>query len=93
MNKSDFYAQPNTPPLKIETKICNKCKRELPISNFGSDAQKFDGKSWWCKDCLHKAEKERYALKQQGRSKVLQKFSSEMLVRELQCRGALTVKI
>lgn len=35
----------------METKICSKCKRELPIENFQSDRSSKDGFYSSCKDC------------------------------------------
>lgn len=31
------------------TKVCSKCKRELPIEMFHNDASKIDGLRSWCK--------------------------------------------
>ena len=33
------------------TKICSKCKRELPISEFGKNKTTKDGLNSWCKLC------------------------------------------
>ena len=33
------------------TKVCNKCKRELPISEFNKDRSKEDGLYLYCKQC------------------------------------------
>ena len=35
----------------METKICTKCKRELPLDMFQKDRQKRDGLTCQCKDC------------------------------------------
>ena len=35
----------------METKICTKCKRELPLDRFQKDRQKRDGLACQCKDC------------------------------------------
>lgn len=34
------------------TKICSKCKRELPIDHFQKDKSKSDGLNTQCKDCV-----------------------------------------
>lgn len=39
------------------TKICSKCKRELPISHFQKDKSKSDGLNTQCKDCVTKYRK------------------------------------
>lgn len=50
----------------MDTKICSKCKRELPLTSFhknGFDSkgnQKYRG---YCKDCANTLEKERYKKK------------------------------
>ena len=34
------------------TKICSKCKKELPIDHFQKDKSKSDGLNTRCKDCV-----------------------------------------
>lgn len=34
------------------TKICSKCKRELPIENFQKNCAATDGLTCRCKECL-----------------------------------------
>jgi hypothetical protein len=34
------------------TKICSKCGRELPLSEFYKDKQNYDGFKSYCKDCF-----------------------------------------
>ena len=43
-----------------QTKICRTCKEEKPISEFNRDRRQKDGYATQCKDCKHKADKERY---------------------------------
>lgn len=31
------------------TKICSKCKKELPIDMFGKNKNAIDGLQWYCK--------------------------------------------
>jgi hypothetical protein len=38
-----------------ETKICNRCKLEKPLSEFHKDKSKKDGYGTLCKDCKNKA--------------------------------------
>lgn len=45
----------------METKICKKCGRELPISEFHKNKSKKDGYSSWCKECNKEHEKKRRA--------------------------------
>ena len=33
------------------TKVCTKCKRELPVSSFGPNKRSSDGLKVYCKDC------------------------------------------
>ncbi len=50
----------------MDTKICSKCNRELPLSMYHKNGfdrkgkQKYRG---YCKDCANKIEKERYKKK------------------------------
>jgi len=37
----------------MDTKICTKCKLEIPIEDFGNSKKSSDGKSSWCKNCLN----------------------------------------
>ena len=37
-----------------ETKICSKCKKELPIEMFYKDKKTIDGLRSYCKECLRK---------------------------------------
>lgn len=34
------------------TKVCSKCKQELPIEQFNKDSSKSDGLNMQCKDCV-----------------------------------------
>ena len=44
-----------------ETKVCTKCKRELPLSEFSPDVAYKGGHKTWCKDCYKKVRQEWYA--------------------------------
>lgn len=72
--------------MEGQSKLCHKCGEVKPIEMFGSDAQKVDGKCWWCKDCMAKAHSRRYGLRKQGRKATLAKFTDEELLNELKSR-------
>lgn len=42
------------------TKICGRCGRELPVSEFGKDKSKNDGLRYYCKKCVAEYNKEYY---------------------------------
>lgn len=44
-----------------ETKVCKKCGRELPITEFTLNKTSKDGHVEQCKDCLNAYQRERYA--------------------------------
>lgn len=46
-----------------ETKVCKKCGRELPITEFALNKTLKDGRVGQCKDCVNAYQRERYALK------------------------------
>lgn len=37
--------------MDIQYKICTKCKKEKPLSEFSKDKSKKDGLKFWCKSC------------------------------------------
>ena len=45
------------------TKVCKKCGRELPITEFTPNKTSKDGHVGQCKDCINAYQRERYALK------------------------------
>ena len=45
-----------------ETKVCKKCGRELPITEFALNKNLKDGHVGQCKDCINAYQRERYAL-------------------------------
>lgn len=63
-----------------ETKVCSKCKRELPISEFSKNKSMSDGISCWCKQC-HKKWKRKKVDTFSGNTKV-QRGCSTILKRD-----------
>ncbi len=49
-----------------KTKVCTKCGRELPLSEFDKDKTRVDGLQYWCKSCRKERNKTRPA-RQPGR--------------------------
>lgn len=45
------------------TKVCSKCGRELPITEFALNKTCKDGHIGQCKDCVNAYQRERYARK------------------------------
>lgn len=81
------------------TKVCSKCGRELPISNFSKNKKSKDGHHSYCKDC-HKEynreynrEKPRKAIENTHKmlpvysNPELAKFHPRELMAELKARG------
>lgn len=67
-------------------KLCRKCGRTLPLSDFGRDSQKYDGMAWWCKECSEKARLHRIKLSLSGRRVALARATTEELLNELRYR-------
>lgn len=47
----------------METKICSKCNRELPLTNYHKNGFNSQGKQkyrGYCKDCANAIERNRY---------------------------------
>lgn len=42
----------------MPTKICNRCKQEKPINDFGNDKTQKDGKDGLCKNCKREQQKQ-----------------------------------
>ena len=51
------------PETKPKTKVCKKCGRELPITEFALNKTSKDGHVGQCRDCVNAYQRERYALK------------------------------
>ena len=41
------------------TKVCTKCRRELPLSEFTKNKSRSDGRQCWCKSCRSELNKTR----------------------------------
>jgi hypothetical protein len=72
--------------MEEQSKLCRKCGNVKPIEQFGLDAQKYDSRCWWCKDCMRESHLKRQELRKQGRSATLAKFTNEELLNELKFR-------
>ncbi len=46
-----------------KTKVCSKCGRELPITEFALNKTSKDGHVGQCKDCINAYQRQRYARK------------------------------
>ena len=47
----------------VKTKVCKKCGRELPITEFALNKNLKDGHVGRCKDCINAYQRQRYARK------------------------------
>lgn len=59
-----------------QTKVCTRCKRELPLSEFYKDKHTKDGYLCWCKACSKEYQKARYNGSEEVRKKYA-KYSRE----------------
>lgn len=74
----------------METKVCKRCGRELPTTEFSKDKSYPDGLNYICKECQRKAQRESYERRKATsvlHSEELQKFSPRELMDELKRRG------
>lgn len=81
----------------METKLCKKCGRELPVSMFYANKAKADGLQSSCKECHLKQCKESYAKRSNKEEKSslkkvyskpdLATFTPRELMQELKARG------
>lgn len=69
----------------METKVCKKCGRELPVSEFYKSNKSSDGLQWWCKDCLKQSSKMSHRVKKNKNP--LERFATDELRDELISRG------
>ena len=61
----------------METKVCNKCGRELPVESFGKNHTCKDGRCGTCKDCKNAYTKEWWKKNQE--KKKAQKIENERI--------------
>lgn len=61
----------------IQTKVCTKCGRELPISEFQKSNNTKDGYRYECKDCRHEY------MKQYNEKRKAQKQDEEAALKEI----------
>lgn len=75
----------------METKICSKCGRELPLTCFNGSKDTQDGFQRWCKECH--SEYNKTHKRRRGKSQSpLSRFSEEELKAELKARtGSLVI--
>lgn len=72
----------------METKICKRCGRELPIEDYHIDNRMIGGHKSICKECTSAYCKERNdAKKADKESTPLSKFTPRELIEELRRRG------
>lgn len=74
----------------METKLCRKCGRVLPISSFSVDNHMHDHRACYCKHCVYSSERARKTMRlnaiRLGRNPKLAKFSTDELMKELNVR-------
>lgn len=63
----------------METKVCTKCGRELPLSEFGKHRITKDGLSYWCKECSKQDNLQRSQRDKEKRKKYRQEHKEEKL--------------
>ena len=71
---------------EVRTKVCFKCGRELPVSNFSKNKKSKDGHHSYCKDC-HKAIENTHKMLPVYSNPELAKFQPRDLMAELKARG------
>ena len=83
---------------EVKTKLCTKCGRELPVSEFNKRARSADGLQIYCRECIQKYNKEKYKtllVTSQNTKKLRKIYFSEKLagftpielIAELRARG------
>jgi hypothetical protein len=79
----------------METKICKKCGKELPVDKFYKNKSQKDGFGYYCKDCVNTYKSSKKANAEEGGGKLtkvftnpdLAKFKPRELIEELKARG------
>ena len=72
---------------EITTKVCPKCGRELPTSEFNKASRSKDGLQCWCRACQHEAQKSVPRIKDVRDGNPLSAYTPRQLMAELKRRG------
>ena len=72
-----------------KTKVCSKCGKELPISEFYINNRTPDGLQYYCKKCMCEAQKNRSVINNADADSgsELSKYTPRQLMEELKRRG------
>lgn len=60
-----------------EMKVCTKCKRELPLSEFSRECGYRDGYKTHCKECVRKVSREWYVRNRMPANKEYRRLQQE----------------
>lgn len=71
---------------EITTKVCPKCGRELPTSEFNRCSAAKDGLQHSCRECQHKAQK-KSSVREIQKDNPLSAYTPRQLMAELKRRG------
>jgi len=69
----------------MDTKVCGRCKKELPKDEFSKSNQTRDGLKSWCKECLRVYHRDWYANKG-GREKCKIRYQKNRETIKEKCR-------
>lgn len=72
---------------EITTKVCPKCGRELPTSEFNKSSKNKDGLQSWCRECQREAQKRVPKIKDVRSDNPLSAYTPRQLMAELKRRG------
>jgi len=63
-------------------KICAKCRRDLPVSEYWKEAQRNDNLNNRCKNCVKKIARDKYTAKKQQlrRAREIDKYKARTLI-------------
>lgn len=79
----------------VQTKVCSKCGKELPVELFSKSRRNADGLQFICKSCMSAYNKMRLETKKSAENHLhkvyfnpeLAKFQPKDLIAELRARG------
>lgn len=77
----------------METKVCPKCGRELPLSDFNNNRSKKDGRAIQCRDCCKEYNKEYYEKNKEKRKEYLAKNKEKIKEQRKEYRAKNKEKI